>query len=167
MRRLPTRINLEGPESRRYALRPKRYVISASGRPFLNGIVFTAEALNMDARYGADGRTCFRATMSHPPSSIPLRSTPTSTRRTFCAADAVDAVPQNFTPHSSSSFRPRRGRSKARWAMGRSRFAGERRVGFPKFLPRLLGHIHSVALGSGAADNFMFASALPCSALGQ
>ena len=68
MRRLPTRINLEGPESRRYALRPKRYVISASGRPLLDCIVFTAEALNMDARYGADGRTCYRATMSHPPS---------------------------------------------------------------------------------------------------
>ena len=104
-------------------------------------------------------RTCFQATMSP---AIPLRPTPTSTRPssrpTFYAA-AEDAFPQNFTPHSSSSssFRPRKGSSAAMGdGEGRSRFAGEgraRRVGFPKFLPRLLGHTHS------AADNFMLDSA--------
>ena len=133
----------------------KRNVTSASGRPLLKSIVFTAEvALNMDARYGADvlsgnNEPCH-------PRSIDANIN-TSLRRTFYAA-AEDAFPQNFTPHSSySSVRPRRGSSAAKGnGEGRSRFAGEgraRRVGFPKFLPRLLGHTHS------AADNFMLNSA--------
>ena len=171
MRRLLIRTNSEGPKSsrKRPACEERRH-FSFRETPLRRRIFVYRR--NRGAKYGREiwrgRRTCSRATMrSHPlspspplhdPSPFDRPTTPTSTHHTTFWADAADdALPPDFTPHSSSSssFRPRSG--------GRSRFAGEREVavgesrvsGIPSAIIRPHSLTHSTP---AAADDFMLAS---------